>query len=107
MDRKLEIKIEMAIALKVAEALLKAGYKLGVNDGEETTVKNSDSLEKISKALFTTDQDHLLVYKDGKKFGWVFLVWGNVEDVVTDYTTNLDEIIAPFIQNLDINVTVR
>ena len=104
MDRKLEIKIEMGIALKVAKALLKAGYKLGVNDGEETTIKNSDNLLKISKALFTTDQDHLLVYKSNEEIGWVFLVWGNVEDVVSDYSINLDGIISPIISNIDITV---
>ncbi len=89
MQRQLEIKIEMYVAMKVVEALIKAGYKVGVHDGEETTVRNSDNLDEIKKALFTTDEDYLLVYKNGKKMGWVFLVWGNVEYVVSDYTVNL------------------
>lgn len=95
MERNTEIKIEIFIAMKVAIALIDAGYKLGVNDGEETTVKNSTNLKEIQNALFTTDEDYLLVYKDGKKIGWVFLIWGNVEHVVSDYTVNLEHVLDP------------
>lgn len=84
-------KIEELISKKVVDCLLKAGYAVGVNDGEDTTVKNSTNKHEIHKAMFSTDEDWILAYKDGKQVGWVRLVYGNNTDVICDYTVNLED----------------
>jgi hypothetical protein len=91
MSRKLEIELEMRICEKAVEGLLAAGYAVSVNDGEETTVKNCTDKSIIMDAVFTTDEDYLLAYKEGEEDGWVRLIWGNVQDLISDYTTNLED----------------
>lgn len=104
MNRNAEIIMEKAICAKLVDSLLAAGYRLGVNDGEETTVANSPDKTTVMAAVASTDEDHILVYKDGKRIGWVFLVWGNCTDIISNYTVNLEEAIAPvnaFVRKLD------
>jgi len=110
-------RVEQTIALATAKALLDAGFLLGVNDGEETTLWHSRDLEAVQKALFTTDEDWLLVYEDryqdrlptvwdgsarepkqqGDKRGDYFVrfVYGNDGwDVISDYSVSLDPYIG-------------
>ena len=94
-------RIEQTIALTAAQALLDAGYSLGVYDGEEITVHHSLDLDAIQAALFTTDDDYLYVYvkgtnpKDTRPDYWVRLVYGNDGwDVISDYTVHLDPVIG-------------
>lgn len=82
--------IEKTIAFEVIECLLSMGGPVTVNDGEEDVYTGRDG-EKILKAMFSTDQDFLLV-----KGGWVSLVYGSSGwDVISDYTTSLEEVITP------------
>lgn len=96
-------RIEQTIALVTAQALLDAGYSLGVNDGEETTIHHSRDLDKIQDALFTTDEDWLYVYEtwgDGNTHRkspdwWVRFVYGNDGwDVISDYSIALETVIG-------------
>ena len=108
-------RIEQTIALTAAQALLDAGYLLGVYDGEEITLHHSRDLDKVQAALFTTDEDFLYVYKalkqgpectdeafalalaDPTPDYWVRFVYGNDGwDVMPDYssTADLDPIIG-------------
>jgi len=86
---------EMLITGRLVKAFLDAGYNLGVNDGEDTTVKDCADYKTIIGAMCTTDHDYLLVYDNGKKIGWVMLVWGNDTDVISDLTVNLTHIVDP------------
>ena len=75
------------------KAALAAGLSIGVNDGEETVLTHSKDVETIMKALFSTDEDYLLFYREGETdhFGWAWLIYGNgVDEVISDYTTNLE-----------------
>ena len=90
-------RVEQTIALVTAQALLDAGFSLGVNDGEAITIHHSRNLEAIKAALFTTDEDYLYVYhdkgnaKDQPDFHWVRFVYGNDGwDVINDYSANLE-----------------
>ena len=91
--------LEMAIAGSVVDALMAAGYTIGVNDGEELTVRRSTDRAEIMGALATTEEDYVIAYDahTGKRFGWVWLIWGNGEDLITDHTVNLTPIIDPLI----------
>lgn len=92
------IKLEGRVARKIVRALLAAGYSITVFDGEEETVIRCRQFASIINAMNTTDQDYLLVYKAGseKRHGWVRFIYGNDGwDVVNDYTTNLESLMAP------------
>lgn len=85
---------EMRIIRAFVRAALKAGYAVGVHNGEEE-FGPFDKLNKVLKETMSVDDEHLTVYKDGKKVGWVYLVYGNDGyDVVSDYTVNLDHLMA-------------
>lgn len=88
------IRTEGRICAHLVERLLAAGYRLSVDDGEETTVVRSRDRGAILEGLFTTDSDRILVYTPGaaRHAGWVSLVYGNDgHDVISDYTTSLTE----------------
>jgi len=98
MGVKARIKIEEQIVKEVVKAALAADYLLTVNDGEEDTLVNSENESAILAAMFTTDEDRLFfVNKVTRRIvGWVFFVYGNDGyDVINDYTTNLETILAP------------
>ena len=91
----MSIAIERRICKRLVDVLLDEGYGVGVNDGEETTVKNSLDAKEIMSAIQTTDEDYILVYKAGKRIGWVRMIWSNGTEVLTDYTTNLEDVLKP------------
>lgn len=84
--------VERKIAQLTIEVLLKAGYSLGVNDGEETTISYSKDAHEVFEAMFTTDEDYLYIYerpaeKDATPDMWVRFVYGNDGwDVIADYS---------------------
>jgi len=91
------IAIEGKIARRVIKDALKAGYELSVYDSGEITLVRSTDAAAIEEAMFTTDDDRLFFYKPGveARQGWVWFVYGNSGwDVITDYTTNLEEVLA-------------
>jgi hypothetical protein len=91
--------IEMTIAGRVVDALMAAGYTIGVNDGCDTTVRHSTDRAEIMGALASTGEDYVIAYDaaTGKQFGWVWLVWGNDEELITDHTVALTSIIDPLL----------
>lgn len=93
--------IERRITNKVIDALIGAGYGISVYDGEEMVLRNSRSRREIRKFLASTDSDCLYaIGKEGRGIGWAALIWGNGEDVLSDYTVNLDTILDPIIDAL-------
>lgn len=88
---------ERSIARAVIKKAIDAGYAVSVNDGEETTVKKSRDAAAVLKAMFSTDEDYLLIYKGvddkfEKHFAWVRFIYGNSGwDVINDFSTNLED----------------
>lgn len=103
--------IEKRIARRVIAGMLAAGFSISVNDGEETTLRRSLDPAAILAAMFSTDEEWLIIHKADqprglvdvdvdddtrKAFGWVRFIYGNDGwDVVNDYTTNLEPVMAP------------
>ena len=84
---------EARVARKLIRAALNEGWKISVNDGEETTVRQSDNEVAILYALCTTCEDIITLHlpKSGKSGGTFWLIYGNAEDgseLIADYTDN-------------------
>jgi hypothetical protein len=92
--------VEREIANAIVDSLLESGFLISVdngdNNGNEFEIAKSRDRRAIKAALMQTDEEHLHVYlADGKKFGWVYLVYGNDGwDVMSDYTTNLEQFVG-------------
>lgn len=88
--------VERKIARKLIKDALVAGYSLGVNNGgDEDEIGSSTDAKAVLNAMFATDQDHLIFYRDNKRIGWALFVYGNDGwDVISDYTTNLEAVMA-------------
>jgi hypothetical protein len=95
--------VETKIVDAILDALLGAGYAVGVNDGEDTVLQWSQDRTEIISKLRSTDSDMLLVHEirkqgDGysyRRIGWILLIWGNAHDLLSDHTTNLDDVLLP------------
>lgn len=100
MSVKMRQKVEREITTAVVDALLKAGYSLEVDNGDEQ-IDPTANRESILKSMYQTDEERLYVYKiiNGEfaagSFAWVYFVYGNDGwDVISDYTVNLESIIG-------------
>lgn len=90
---------ELSIARKLVAKAIAQGYKVSVCDGEEYCLKRSVDIIEICKAMQSTDSDMLVFHTfAGDNVGWVSLVWGNGEDVISDYGVN--PIIEELVSNL-------
>jgi len=93
--------IEARILKATIKAALKAGYQVSVDDGEERH-KPSSSYRAILNKAMETDEDYLYLVKDGETIGWIRFVYGNDGwDVISDYTTNLEALLAPINEMAD------
>lgn len=85
---------EYRIIRAFVRAALKAGHAVGVHNGEEGFGPFTGE-RQVLKQIMSVDDEHLTVYKDGKRVGWVYLVYGNDGcDVISDYTVNLEPMMA-------------
>lgn len=101
---------EKLIVGKLVTDLLAAGFTLSVDDGEEVTVERSTDPAAIFPALSSTDADRLLIHRantsDKGRISWVYLVWGNDHDIVSDWVMHND--IDPIIERVnDYSETLR
>ncbi|SRR5258708_315760 len=89
--------IERKVTLQILDDALKAGCVVSVHDGGETAIQESTDKEVIFQAMFSTHADTLYLYKDNRVVGWVWLIWGNDCDVISDYANNpfMEELLAP------------
>ena len=93
--------IERRVATALVARALNAGYTVSVRDdafGEgEWVVKKSKDEREILGALCSTGSDFLRMRNEaGESVGWVALIWGNGEDLVSDYSDN--EAIAKLVE---------
>ena len=87
------------IAGRLVTDLLAAGFNITIDDGggiAESPLRRSTDAAAIFAALASTDTDRLFVATAEQMerhtyTGWVYLVWGNDVDVISDYTTNISD----------------
>ena len=87
---------ERMIARKLISTILAAGHLVSLFDGEEDTAPTA-KLGEIMADLGAVDFEYIRVWpkSGGGALGWVFLVHGNDFDIISDYTTNLESLVAP------------
>jgi hypothetical protein len=73
----------------LVQAALAKGWSVNVFDNEETTLVRSQKAKDIEAAMATTSDDKLTFYSEtGERIGWVWLIWGNGCDLISDHTSN-------------------
>jgi hypothetical protein len=88
--------VDKLIARKTINVLLRAGYTVSVNDGEETVLKDSTDIKAIFAAMDSTEEDYLIARKPDSSGGWVRFIYGNEPGaVINDYSTNLEKVLEP------------
>lgn len=93
------IAAEQDIVTRTVDALLAAGYALQTDiEGDPRPTRPTRDRAAILAQLMAVDDEYLGVFLDNHKRadGWVRFVYGNDGwDVVSDYTTNLESVLAP------------
>jgi len=95
------IAVEQEIVTRTVDALLAAGYMLQTDIQEDPRPKlPTRDRAAILSEMMAVDDEFLGVYLNqlavGSSAGWVRFVYGNDGyDVISDYTTNLESILAP------------
>jgi hypothetical protein len=91
---------ERKIVSSVIDSALARNYTISVYDGEEYSLKRSTDKSEILKALASTESDVLHFRTEhGARIGWVWLIYGNGEDIISDWSDNkeTDELVKPII----------
>lgn len=87
-------RMEVTICRLLLNSIVAAGCSAGVDDGDGDLQLGDTS--KMLSAIFGVDEATVEVYRDRNFIGTVSLVMGNDGwDVVSDYTTSLEDIIKP------------
>lgn len=101
--------IRREVERKIADAFLTqalaAGYAINVDNGGDAEELPNPTRDKdlILRTMFATDQDRLNLYMDEEtseetrrhKCGWALFVYANSGwDVISDYTTNLKNVMT-------------
>lgn len=94
-NNKLRHEFEMKLAENLIDCILNAGYQITQNDGEDDIIIKSTDKTKILAELNGTCEDYLFVMNGEEEIGWIYLVWGNADALISDFTTNLEEVIKP------------
>lgn len=100
--------VEQDIVIRVIDAMLAAGYSLQTDilGGDARPAQPTKDRDSILSEMMAVDDEFLGVFdddpEDDRPIGWVRFVYGNDGwDVVSDYTTNLESILAPINQYAD------
>jgi hypothetical protein len=103
-QRKYMHPMEYAIAKKLCEDLIAAGYGLIVDDyeqesDEENVTPSHDISHVMERVDALADESHVFVYRPNTEAvypqcdSWIYLVYGNRVDILSDYTTDLEEVL--------------
>lgn len=86
------IRMERAIIRALTSAMIKRGYDVTVDNGEDRPVKRSVKVTEVMREIAATDEEYLIFAKDGiARAERAYLVYGNDGyDVVCDYTCDGD-----------------
>jgi hypothetical protein len=78
---------ERAIAALIVSELIALGYALSVNDGEAWVVRKSQDAREVCAALASTGADVMNVRDaaSGANVGYVSLIWGNGNCLLSDW----------------------
>ena len=97
MNAQTRQKLERRIARETVTAAIRAGYAVSVHDGEAYAIKRSTNASDIIAAMFSTDQDTLVIRDaSGARLGMVWFVYGNDGfDVIADYSVSLEAFLTP------------
>lgn len=93
MKRENEIRIEKEIVRALIEGLIENGYGIVVDSDDVIHITEemySKDVEAVIAETGQCDEDRLYVH-NGERGGWVDLVWGNVGDIIADYTVSLED----------------
>jgi len=101
------VSVEQRIVRKTVDVLLAAGYALATDEGDHRFYGPSNPTrdrQTILDALMEVDDEHLGVFtaeeatgheRHVQPFAWVRFVYGNDGyDAISDYTTNLEDVLA-------------
>jgi hypothetical protein len=90
------IATEKRIVGKTIRALKKAGFLFRVDDGGDDMSPMLTRVNEVLDLCFGTDCVTVFVYVGLREAGWVNFVYGNGGwDVLSDYTTNLEDVLKP------------
>lgn len=86
-DEDAEATQEDRIIDELLDRALGRGWGVSVYDGGGWPVRRSHDRAEIREAMKSTDADVLhFIGVDGAKMGWVMLIYGNGEDLISDST---------------------
>lgn len=76
--------VERLIVECLIDSALGADCSVSVFDGEAFPLRRSRDPAAILAALGSTDEDRLVLHREGKRLGSILLIYGNGPDLISD-----------------------
>lgn len=80
--------IEREIAERLIDKVLADGHVVSVHEGEDWAIRESMDRDAILASMASTDADKVYIWKDGERKGWFWLIYGNGNDLISDFVSN-------------------
>lgn len=93
--------IETAIIRALCQGLIDEGYTLSVHDRQDEVVSDSQDVDALLNAMFSVDEEFIIVRQAGKYTGNLMLVHGNGQDVLADWSARLDDVVSAVLDQLE------
>ena len=87
--------MEKAIVSDLIKKILRYGYAVNIDNGGDSyeLPQPTTNFQTICKEIGATGHDNLILFRNGVEHGFVTLIHGNGEDVISDYSMHLERIL--------------
>lgn len=94
---------EKRIIRKTVSLLIKSGYVISVNDGEELVLKRSRKTTEIMDQIGHTEETYFYLRDRNtmERRGFIHFVHGNGGEVISNHSDSLDELLKPIMDYSD------
>lgn len=91
------VEAEQASYKYLISSLLHQGFHLSISDGEEYVIRKSNDRDSIMDVSFSTDEQFIVVYRNGIDFGNIEVIYGNGPvSLISDHSVSLDDYLKDF-----------
>lgn len=88
--------MEKKIVANLLKKILANGFSVNIDNGGDCYELDAPTqcFKTLCKEVGAAGHDNLILFKEGREYGWVSLIWGNGEDIISDYSINLEKLVV-------------
>lgn len=96
--------LQEQIITALIAAIFAGGYSITLNDGDDDVLHKSFDADRIIKNMNSTEADIFKVYNQDQYIGFILLIPGNGDDIVSNHSGNeiIENIVDKVLEDLGV-----